>query len=132
MRAEYGDTYLLDLLDAYMGRICVSEKNMRHWLRMFQELNAHSVFHLLPSIESTHPVLIISGFWDMITPPMQSVELARRIPHSVHYCDPFSSHASICESPESCVAEISCFLENALGKKKKKGKGTKKKKKGKK
>ena len=24
---------------------------------------------------------------------MQSVEIARRVPHAVHYCDPFSSHA---------------------------------------
>lgn len=41
---------------------------------------------------------------------MQSVQIARRIPHAIHYCDPFSTHASILESPEWCIAEIDCFI----------------------
>ena len=76
--------------------------------RSFQELDAHSVYHLLPTI--TQPVLIVSGFFDVLTPPMQSVEIARRIPQAVHYCDPWSSHASILESPEWTLAEIEEFV----------------------
>ena len=83
-------------------------QNMEDFFRLFQELNAHSVYHLLPSIE--HPVLVISGYLDMVTPAMQSVELARRMPHAVHYCDPFSTHASILESPERSISEIDAFL----------------------
>ena len=53
--------------------------NITAWLRMFQELNAHSVYHLLPRLEQ--PTLIVSGALDTITPAMVSVEMARRIPH---------------------------------------------------
>lgn len=104
-----GPSYLFDFMEAYVGGLCDSEENVTNWLRMFQELDAHSVYHLLPSIK--HPVLIISGFLDLFTPPMQSVEMARRLPNAIHYCDPCSSHASILESPEWCLAEISFFVK---------------------
>ena len=57
-----------------------------------------------------HPVLLISGYLDFLTPAMQSVEMARRMPHATHYCDPFSTHASILENPERCLPEIDAFL----------------------
>ena len=104
-----GKDYLLDFMKKYCGGICETEENMRSWLQCFDELDAHSVYHVLPQI--SQPMLLISGFCDWITPPMQSVEIARRVPHAVHYCDPFSSHASLLESPEWCVAEIEVFLD---------------------
>ena len=56
--------------------------------------------------------LIISGFLDMLTPAMQSVEMARRLPHAIHYCDALSSHASILENPEALLPEIDEFVRN--------------------
>eukprot|EP00040_Diaphanoeca_grandis_P023904 m.130673 g.130673 ORF g.130673 m.130673 type:complete len:73 (-) comp29495_c0_seq3:190-408(-) len=43
---------------------------------------------------------------------MQSVELARSLPHATHYCDPFSSHASLLENPERHLPEIEHFLND--------------------
>jgi 3-oxoadipate enol-lactonase len=108
MVGHEGEGYLLDFAESYFGNLLSSPASTVHWLRLFQELDAHSVYHLLPSI--TQPVLLISGFFDMFIPAMQSVEIARRIPHAVHYCDPLSSHASILESPEACLAEIHHFV----------------------
>lgn len=108
MRELEGDDYLMKFYDGYFGPLVESPQSLRDWLRLFQELDAHSVYHLLPDIK--HPVLIISGYCDFVTPPMQSVEIGRRIPHAVHYCDPFSSHASLLENPERCMVEIETFL----------------------
>ena len=100
--------YLETFFAAYWGALCADSKSARSYLRLFLELDAHSVWHLLPSIEQ--PVLLVSGFHGMVTPAMQSVELARRLPRATHYCDPYSSHASLLESPERCLAEIELFL----------------------
>jgi 3-oxoadipate enol-lactonase len=113
LRQVAGDAYYLDIIDNYFGTLCKSQDSVRTYLRLFQELDAHSVYHLLPNI--THPVLIISGFLDCLSPAMQSAEMARRIPHAVHFCDPFSTHFSIVESPEWCAAEIEAFLADAIG-----------------
>jgi pimeloyl-ACP methyl ester carboxylesterase len=107
-RATEGKDYLLQFLQKYMDTITETPEHMERWLRMFQELDAHSVFHLLHTIKQ--PTLLISGYLDMLTPAMQSVEIARRIPHAIHYCDPFSSHATILESPEWALAEIVEFI----------------------
>eukprot|EP00040_Diaphanoeca_grandis_P023905 m.130669 g.130669 ORF g.130669 m.130669 type:complete len:364 (-) comp29495_c0_seq3:395-1486(-) len=59
-------SYLLTFTESYFGGLFKSPQNLEHYLRLFQELNAHSVFHLLHSIE--HPVLLLSGFLDLFTP----------------------------------------------------------------
>ncbi len=97
-------------MDAYFGNLCTKRENLVSFLTMFQELNAHDVHHLLKNVQQ--PVLLISGFLDWITPPLQSIEMCRKIPNSKHYCDPVSSHASILESPEWCVAEIDVFIKS--------------------
>lgn len=103
-----GEDYLIQFFRKYLGTLCSSLSNTQSYIRLFQELNAHSVYHLLYSIQQ--PVLIVSGFMDTITPPMQSVEMARKMRHATHYCDPFSSHASLLESPERVMAEIEHFV----------------------
>lgn len=102
------ESYLLTFFNSYWGTICSSDRNCEAFLRLFQELNAHSIYHLLPHIE--HPVLLISGYLDFLTPAMQTVEVSRRLPHATHYCDPFSTHAAILENPERCLPEIDAFL----------------------
>lgn len=108
MKQISGDRYLVDFFENYFGRICESRKSYESYAQLFQELDAHSVYHLLPGI--TQPVLLISGLFDFVTPAMQSFEIERQIPQAEHYCDPFSGHATILESPEWCVAEIDVFL----------------------
>jgi pimeloyl-ACP methyl ester carboxylesterase len=161
-RPPTGPTYLWEFFNSYLSELVSSPKSLTSTLRLFQELDSHSVFHLLPSI--SQPVLIISGALDGVTPAMQSVQIARRIQHSTHYCvcvcltifrlfssrdwidekrqtsfapfftrtcvdvfaprtlttssqtcmknyqDPFSTHATLLESPEWALAEIACFL----------------------
>lgn len=108
MKKISGEMYLLNFFESYLGTICSSRSNAESWLRLFQELDAHSIYHLLPTI--THPLLLISGFMDMCTPALQSAEISRQVPHAEHYCDPFSTHATILESPEWVVAEIEVFI----------------------
>jgi len=108
MQKLAGDSYLFDFMTNYTGHIYNDERNCQNWLRLFQELDAHSVYHLLPQLE--HPTLVISGFLDVLTPALQSAQIAARMPNAIHYCDPFSSHATILESPEWCLAEIEVFL----------------------
>merc|ERR1719296_249018 len=42
-----GPSYLSDFLESYMGNLYTSPESFEAWLRMFQELDAHSVYHLL-------------------------------------------------------------------------------------
>ena len=107
VKQALGNDYLLDFLKRYIS--VLTTDSLESSLRLFQELDAHSVYHLLPTI--THPMLIISGFWDMFTPALQSVEISRRVPHSVHYMDPLSSHCTPLESPERCLGAICSFFE---------------------
>jgi pimeloyl-ACP methyl ester carboxylesterase len=80
-----------------------------NYLRLFQELDAHSLYHLLPRIEAE--TLVISGKLDMLTPAFQSKEMARRMPHATHLPLTRSSHFSLLERPEIVVPAISEFLE---------------------
>lgn len=112
MKKIEGDNYFGDFMKSYIGSICSSQSNLESWLQLFQEIDAHSVYHLLHTI--THPMLLISGYLDFTTPPMQSTEMSRQVPHAVHYCDPFSSHCSILESPEWIIAEVDVFVREHM------------------
>jgi hypothetical protein len=48
----------------------------------------------------------------VLTPALQSIEISRRVPHSVHYCDPLSTHVTPLESPERCLGVICSFFED--------------------
>ena len=61
-------------------------------------------------LNSEYVHALISGALDMLTPALSSLEMARRLPHAQHYCDPFSTHLSLLESPEWCLASIVAFL----------------------
>lgn len=79
-----------------------------NYLRLFQELDAHSLYHVLPQIEA--PTLIYSGKLDMLTPAFQSKEMARRMPNAQHVSLLRSSHFSLLERPEIVVPGITRFL----------------------
>ena len=51
--------------------------NFHNYLRLFQELDAHSVYHHLKDIRV--PALVVSGTFDVLTPAYQSRQIARRL-----------------------------------------------------
>lgn len=79
-----------------------------HYMHLFQELDAHSVYHMLPQIEA--PALIVSGALDLLTPARQSREMARRMPHAEHIALKRSSHFSLLEHPRTVVPAVDRFL----------------------
>jgi len=109
LKKTLGNEYLLEFIDQYWGHIVEDQTTTKSYLRMFQELNAHSVYHLLSTIKT--PILLISGLLDPLTPAVQSFEMDHLLENSVHYCDPWSSHATIMEHPEPALREIIHFLK---------------------
>ena len=79
-----------------------------NYLRLFQELDAHSTYHLLREIKA--PALIIAGMLDVLTPPYQSAEMARRMPDAVFIRLWRSSHFSMLERPEVVIPAMRRFL----------------------
>jgi pimeloyl-ACP methyl ester carboxylesterase len=104
LRHLLGERYLEKFMYEYLGDITRSPQHTANYLRLFQELNAHSVYHLLRHIEQ--PTLIVSGLLDVLTPAYNSFDMARCLPHAVHCVCPTASHAAILESPERVLAEI--------------------------
>lgn len=98
---------LTPLLGRYMDDVL--GPSFTNYLRLFQELDAHSAYHLLRHIEA--PALVIAGMLDVLTPPYQSAEMARRIPNSEYIRLWRSSHFSMLERPDVVVPAIKRFLE---------------------
>jgi 3-oxoadipate enol-lactonase len=84
--------------------------SFRNFLRLFQELDAHSVYHKLPEIHA--PALVISGALDPLTPAYQSREIARRMPDAKRLALWRSSHFSLLERPNVVLPVVREFLDN--------------------
>jgi len=80
-----------------------------NYLRLFQELDAHSVYHHLRSIP--HPALIISGGLDYLTPAYQSKEMRRKMPNAEHLHLKLGTHFVLAEYPDIVVDRIARFLQ---------------------
>jgi 3-oxoadipate enol-lactonase len=78
------------------------------YLRLFQELDAHSVYHLLPEIEA--PALVISGLLDPLTPAKQSWAIAHRMMRARHLRLARAGHFAILERPDAVVPAVEQFL----------------------
>ncbi len=83
-------------------------ENFPNYLRLFQELDAHSAFHHLPRL--CVPALVISGRFDVLTPPYQSREIARRLPDADYHHIRNGSHFVLLERPEQVLPRIDDFL----------------------
>lgn len=83
-------------------------ESFANYLRLFQELDAHSVYHLLPTIET--PALVISGSLDALTPAYQSTEMVRRMPNAQALRLWRASHFAMVERPEVVVPAMERFL----------------------
>lgn len=84
-------------------------ESFENYLRLFQALDAHSVYHLLPEVRQ--PTLVISGLLDWLTPARMSFEIARRIPGAQHLHLPLGSHFALLEQSPRVVERIERFLE---------------------
>ncbi|MBK8253841.1 MAG: alpha/beta hydrolase [Polyangiaceae bacterium] len=81
-----------------------------NYLRLFQELDAHSAYHMLPDIHA--PALIVSGALDPLTPAYQSREMARRLPNVEHLKLLRAGHFALMERPDVVVPAVRAFLQN--------------------
>jgi 3-oxoadipate enol-lactonase len=94
------------LLSRYMDDVL--GPSFPNYLRLFQELDAHSTYHLLREIEA--PALVISGLLDALTPAYQSREIARRMPNAEHIQLLRSSHFSLIERPDVVIPAMQRFF----------------------
>ncbi len=78
------------------------------YLRLFQELDAHSVYHLLPNIEA--PALIVYGLLDILTPAYQSRQMVRRMPNAEGFRIGRASHFIVAEHPQQLADRVSDFV----------------------
>ena len=99
------------MLKQYVTDIYKPE-NFPNYLWLFQELDAHSAYHHLPNINI--PTLVVSGRFDVLTPPYQSREIARRIPGAEHLHVRNGSHFVLIERPEQVVPAVERFLRNRV------------------
>jgi 3-oxoadipate enol-lactonase len=88
------------------------EATFPNYLQLFQELDAHSVLHHLRRIQQ--PALVISGAWDILTPPYQSEIIARRLPHATHLKIRRASHFALMERPRVVVPAVEEFLSTRV------------------
>jgi pimeloyl-ACP methyl ester carboxylesterase len=98
---------LTPLLSRYMEDVL--GPSFPNYLRLFQELDAHSTYHLLRHIQA--PALVIAGMLDVLTPAYQSVDIAKRLPNAELIRLWRSSHFSMLERPEVVVPAMKTFLE---------------------
>ena len=78
----------------------------------FQELNAHSVYHHLPSISQRSK--IITGMLDVLTPAYQSYELRQCLPNSDIDVYMWSSHFTLMEHADEVAASCVDFILESL------------------
>ncbi|MCK5798695.1 MAG: alpha/beta hydrolase [Deltaproteobacteria bacterium] len=79
-----------------------------NYLYLFQELDAHSAYHVLPAIES--PTLLVSGLLDFLTPARQSYAMAHRLPNAEHLPLRRAGHFALLEKPTVVLPAIDRFL----------------------
>ena len=84
-----------------------------NYLYLFQELDAHSVYHVLPAVSA--PTLLVSGLMDLLTPARQSFEMAKRIPDAEHLKLPRAGHFALLEKPDAVLEAVERFLTERVG-----------------
>lgn len=88
-------------------------EHLKAYLSLFQHLDAHSVYHLLPEVNA--PALVISGGLDFLTPAYQSKQLARRLPHSKYIKVKLASHFVLLERPQLVIKEARAHFSSVFG-----------------
>lgn len=101
----YGDPKLIDMYRTYVTD--VFGPSFPNYMRLFQELDAHSVYHLLPDVEPR--TLVVSGALDWLTPAQLSFTIARRIPGAEHLHLPLGSHFALLEHSERVLERVAAL-----------------------
>ncbi|MBL8603503.1 MAG: alpha/beta hydrolase [Myxococcales bacterium] len=96
------------LLARYLREV-FGDTTFSNYLRLFQELDAHSVLHHLREI--TAPALVVSGGWDWLTPAYQSARIAERLPHAEYMALTRASHFVLLERPETVIPAVMRFFD---------------------
>jgi len=109
-KETFGPSYIQDFVEGYLADVWKDPQHMINHIRLFQELDSHSVFHLLPTIQQ--PTLVVSGLLDLLTPAYQSFEIARRMPNATHCVCPLASHFAVLEDRTRVCKAIVKFLES--------------------
>eukprot|EP00160_Parvularia_atlantis_P021704 Unigene9508_Nuclearia_a/m.29032 Unigene9508_Nuclearia_a/g.29032 ORF Unigene9508_Nuclearia_a/g.29032 Unigene9508_Nuclearia_a/m.29032 type:complete len:282 (-) Unigene9508_Nuclearia_a:51-896(-) len=109
LRDVLGPTYLEDFYETYL-MMGASTRHAINYVRLIMELDAHSIYHLLPEID--HPVLIISGMFDPVTPAYHSFEMAELLPNCRHVMSVFSAHVTLLEEPSAAMRAIEAFAQD--------------------
>ena len=97
---------LRPMLRRYMDDVL--GESFENFMRLFQELDAHSVYHVLPEIDA--PALVVSGALDILAPARQSREIARRMKHAKRLALWRASHFCLLERPEVVLPAVERFL----------------------
>ncbi len=74
------------------------------YLRLFQELDAHTVRHELRDVQA--PTTVISGAFDYLTPAYQSEIMADEIPGAVYAPIRLGTHFVLIERPKKVLAAV--------------------------
>jgi len=101
-----GNPRIADMYRQYVSDIFGG--SIGNFLKLFQELDAHSNYHHLPEI--LHPSLVVSGGLDPLTPAYQSFEIARRLKGVEHLHLPLGTHFVLLEYPELVAGRVEAFL----------------------
>lgn len=107
----WGNPKLTDMYRQYLTDVFGA--SFTNYLRLFQELDAHSVYHQLP--EMKQPALVISGGLDWLTPAKMSHELARRLPNAQQLHLPLGSHFALVERTPLVLERIASFIATTRG-----------------
>ncbi len=78
--------------------------HLHAYLSLFQHLDAHNIYHLLPKIDQ--PTLIISGGLDFLTPPYQSKQIARRMKQATYQNIAIGTHFVLLERTDAVKEAI--------------------------
>lgn len=107
LRTLFGNPRLEDMYRQYVHDVFGSSFPI--YMRLFQELDAHSVYHQLPEV--VQRTLVISGGIDWLTPANRSFAVARRIPRAEHLHLLLGSHFALIEQSDRVMDRIEAFLE---------------------
>ena len=102
--------YFTDVLQQYADDVLGDSFN--NYLRLFQELDAHSVYHNLPDI--LHPALVVWGDLDPLIPAYLSRRIRRRLVNAYTLRFWLGTHFVHLEYPKKAPKRILRFLDSHI------------------
>lgn len=109
LRRLLGPHYLNDFFELYVIDTMRSPQHFATFMRLFEEMDSWSIYHLLPRIQ--HPILVVAGIWDPLTPAYHAFEMAEALPNAKLVVSYASSHLTLLEQPGLCMRHIKDFVQ---------------------